>query len=404
MPWLVSTTDRLCDHLTMTRKIVFWTHLVIGVAAGVAILVMSVTGVLLAFERQILQFVDRDLRSVTVPADTRPRPLAEMLRTVAASRGAQPGAVVVRPGPSSAVELSLGREGSVFVDPYTGAILGEGSKQAREVFGAVERVHRTLGEPLRSRGPLRAFGAASNLVFLLLALSGPYLWLPRRWSWAAVRSGAIFRPGLRGRARDWNWHNSVGLWCALPLVLITATGVVMSYPWANALLFRLAGSPLPQRPGGPPGARPEGAGRAPAAPVVLAADLDRAAAVAGASRTGWRTMTLRVPAPTDANVSVSLDAGTGGQAEKRTEVVVDTRSGQIVKTTGFADGSLGQRLRVLARFTHTGESLGLPGQAIAALASAGGALLAWTGLSLAWRRFRAWRTRKPLEAVAAELA
>ncbi|MFN8095910.1 MAG: PepSY-associated TM helix domain-containing protein [Vicinamibacteria bacterium] len=227
----------------MTRKIVFWTHLVIGVAAGVAILVMSVTGVLLAFERQILQFVDRDLRSVAVPADARPRPLAEMLRTVAASRGAQPGAIVVRPGPSSAVELSLGREGSVFVDPYTGAILGEGSKQAREVFGAVERVHRTLGEPLRSRGPLRAFGAASNLVFLLLALSGPYLWLPRRWSWAAVRSGAIFRPGLRGRARDWNWHNSVGLWCALPLVLITATGVVMSYPWANALLFRLARSP-----------------------------------------------------------------------------------------------------------------------------------------------------------------
>lgn len=37
------------------------------------------------------------------------------------------------------------------------------------------------------------------------------------------------------------------------------------------------------------------------------------------------------------------------------------RSGRIVKTTGFADGSLGQRLRVLARFTHTGESLGLPG-------------------------------------------
>ncbi len=388
----------------------FWTHLVIGVAAGVAILVMSVTGVLLAFERQILQLVDRDLRTVAVPADTGTRPLAEMLSTVAASRGAQPSAIVVRPGTASAVELALGREGSVFVDPYTGAILGEGSKKARGIFGAVERVHRTLGEPLRSRGPLRAFGAASNLAFLLLALSGPYLWLPRRWSWAAVRSGSIFRLSLRGRARDWNWHNSVGLWCALPLVLITATGVVMSYPWANALLFRLAGSPVPSRPGGPGGpggparpeggARPDAGGRTSATPT-LAADLDRAAAVAGASRTDWRTMTLRIPAPTDTKVSVSLDSGTGGQAEKRTEVVVDTQSGQIVKTTGFADGSLGQRLRVLARFTHTGESLGLPGQAIAALASAGGALLVWTGLSLAWRRFRAWRSRRPLEDVAA---
>jgi uncharacterized iron-regulated membrane protein len=387
----------------MARKIVFWTHLVVGVVAGVAILVMSATGVALAFERQILQLVDRDLRTVAVPSDGRPRPLADILASVGASRGSLPTGIVVRPGSSSTVELTLGREGSVFVDPYTGAVLGQSSRKAREVFGVVERFHRTLGEPLRSRGPLRAFGAASNLVFLALALSGPYLWLPRRWSWAAVRSGSVFRLGLRGRARDWNWHNSVGLWCALPLVLITATGAVISYPWANALLFRLAGSPVPSRPVGPPGARPEGgaradgAGRAPFVAPTFVADFDRAAAVAGASRTDWRTMTLRVPAPTDTTVSVSLDAGTGGQVEKRTEVVVDTRSGQIVKTTRFADGSPGQRLRALARFTHTGEAGGLVGQAIAALASAGAVLLVWTGLSLAWRRFRAWRGRRPLE-------
>ena len=46
------------------------------------------------------------------------------------------------------------------------------------------------------------------------------------------------------------------------------------------------------------------------------------------------------------------------------------------------------------RFLHTGESLGLPGQIVAALASAGGALLACTGLSLALRRFASWRRRR----------
>ena len=45
------------------------------------------------------------------------------------------------------------------------------------------------------------------------------------------------------------------------------------------------------------------------------------------------------------------------------------------------------------RFLHTGEALGLPGQTLAGLASAAAALLVWTGLSLALRRFMRWRVR-----------
>ncbi|HEX6736709.1 MAG TPA: PepSY domain-containing protein, partial [Vicinamibacteria bacterium] len=51
------------------------------------------------------------------------------------------------------------------------------------------------------------------------------------------------------------------------------------------------------------------------------------------------------------------------------------------------------RLRSWMRWIHTGEAGGWPGQAVAGLASAGGALLVWTGLALAWRRWRAWRRR-----------
>jgi hypothetical protein len=47
---------------------------------------------------------------------------------------------------------------------------------------------------------------------------------------------------------------------------------------------------------------------------------------------------------------------------------------------------------------HTGEVLGLAGQTIAGIASFGGAVLVWTGLSLAWRRFVQWRaTRRSTE-------
>ena len=81
----------------------------------------------------------------------------------------------------------------------------------------------------------------------MLVVTGLFLWLPRQWSWAAIRRRLLFRPGLRGRARDWNWHNVAGMWCALPLLLVTLTGVVISYPWANALLFRCCRQPPPAR-------------------------------------------------------------------------------------------------------------------------------------------------------------
>jgi uncharacterized iron-regulated membrane protein len=375
----------------MTRRILFWTHLGIGVVAGVAILAMSATGVALAFQRQILQLVDGGLRTVSPPADSSPRRLGEMLDAATAGGGSRPTGVVVRPGASASVEFTFGRDRSVYVDPYTGAVLGEGSKAARAFFAAVERWHRTLGEPLGARGPLRAIAAAANLLFLLLVVSGPFLWLPRSWSWTAIRAALLFRPGLRGRARDWNWHNVAGIWCALPLLVITLTGVVISYPWANGLLFRAVGSPPParQEAGRPP--QREGADRGQGAPRPLAADLDRALAVAGAQRSDWRSMSLRVPAPDETAVVVTLDAGAGGQVEKRTELLVDSTGGQVLRVTRFADRSLGQRLRGLVRFLHTGEEGGLAGQLVAALASAGACLLTWTGLSLALRRLRAAR-------------
>jgi uncharacterized iron-regulated membrane protein len=49
---------------------------------------------------------------------------------------------------------------------------------------------------------------------------------------------------------------------------------------------------------------------------------------------------------------------------------------------------------MLLRFIHTGEVAGIPGQTIAGIASAGAAVLVYTGLALSWRRFRAWLARR----------
>jgi uncharacterized iron-regulated membrane protein len=81
-----------------------------------------------------------------------------------------------------------------------------------------------------------------------------------------------------------------------------------------------------------------------------------------------------------------------------------SRAGEVVTYESFSSQSPGRQLRSIMRFAHTGEVLGLPGQTVAGLVSAGGVVLVWTGVALAWRRLRAWIKRRgvtPVEELAA---
>ena len=71
------------------------------------------------------------------------------------------------------------------------------------------------------------------------------------WHWRALKHSFLFNSRLRGKARDWNWHNVIGFWSSTVLVVLTLTAAVMSYPWANDLLYTLTGSEPPRRAEGP---------------------------------------------------------------------------------------------------------------------------------------------------------
>lgn len=66
------------------RKLLFWCHLTVGSIAGIVIFTMRVTGVLLAFERQIISYAERDFRVIT-PVDGHRLPLESLLEKARAA-------------------------------------------------------------------------------------------------------------------------------------------------------------------------------------------------------------------------------------------------------------------------------------------------------------------------------
>jgi uncharacterized iron-regulated membrane protein len=275
------------------RKAVFWVHLAVGVAAGIVILVMSATGVLLMYERQITEWADRGYRS-TPPSPGAARlprlPISTLVaKALEASSGATPSSITLQADPDAPAGVSLGRGRSVYINPYTGQVLGEGSQRVRVLFRKVTDWHRWLGAQDDQRDAARAVTGACNLAFLFLVLSGVYLWVPRIWTRRQLRNVLWFRRGLSSKARDFNWHNVLGSWAAIPLVLIVFSGVVISYPWAGNLVYRLAGEKPPERQG-PPGGAPGGSEGA-----VSLDGLDQFWAVAERQVPEWRSITLRLP-------------------------------------------------------------------------------------------------------------
>jgi uncharacterized iron-regulated membrane protein len=376
----------------MVRSTIFWIHLVCGVATGLVILMMSVTGVILTYERQMIAWAD----DTTYPA---PSPGAERLSLEELVESAKlrrpeftPTTITVRNEADSPVILGAGRSGSLVANPYSGELREPGAQGLREFFSAVTGWHRWFNATGENRAVARAITGASNVAFLFLVLSGIYLWLPRIWKWAAFKSRLAFNAkATTAKARDFNWHHVFGIWSAIPLAVVVATATVFSYPWASDLVYRIAGEEPPARGGGGGTAgNARGAAQAPAAVAPegpMAERLSYDALLARAAAHGeWETLTLNIPSGDATTVRIGIDRGNGGQPYLRHNLTLDAATGAVAAWAPFSSQTTGQKARSWIRFLHTGEALGIMGQTIAGLVSLTSVLMVWTGLALAWRR------------------
>lgn len=371
------------------RSILFWMHLAAGAFAGVVVLIMSVTGVALTYEKQMLEWADRNAWAAPSPAEAQPlAPETLLARVREAQPGTAPLSLTLRAARSAPATVTLDGNQSLLVNPYTGAIIGEPPQALRGFFRATTSWHRYLALSGDGRATGKGITGAANLAFLFIVISGLYLWLPKLWTWIQFKNVLWFRGGLSPKARDFNWHNVIGVWTAVPLAIVVAGAVPISYPWASNLVYRLAGDTPPP----PAAAQPRSGERA--IVTYVSGGIDAAWASSQAQIPNWRTMTTRLAASDKVPVTIAVDAGYAGQPQKRTTFTFDRASGALQKTENFQSLSPGRQWRSWLRFAHTGEIYGLAGQTVAGLVSLGAVVLVYTGLALALRRLVSWIRRR----------
>lgn len=417
--------------MNSVRRILFWLHLVAGLIAGLVVAVMSFTGAAIAFEKDLVAWAERDVRRNTPPAGSAQRvPLRDLLSSAREKEPESlPSSIAVSSDPAAAVAITFGRDNVYHANPYTGELRKPASTRMHDFMHVMLVWHRYLGfEGETSRPVGKAINGACNLAFLFLAISGLYLWWPRNWSWRGFKAIAVFNLRLAGKSRDFNWHNSIGLWTAPILIVLTLTAVPISYRWGTNLVYHLTGTEPPAQGQGPGSAAgPTGAVPTPelgAKPIshdaLLAAvqsahpnwtditfRLGNARGMGGGQRRERQTSGENRPAPSEISNPQSQIENPSGEARPRSPQAVnvtvrtadqwplfstktlslDPFTGTTLKQENFADQNAGRRLRSWTRFLHTGEAFGFIGKLLAGLASLGALVLCWTGFALAWRRF-----------------
>ncbi len=224
---------------SLLRRVHFWAALIASPFALIAVL----TGFLYVFTPQIEQMRYGQLDHV-VPAATQ-RTLDEIVAAASAAvpEGGRVQSVYPADTPDDAAKISFlldgARQTTVYVNPYTAAVLGALPDTDRFSSWA-KKLHSSLLQGSGWRWMIEL--AASWLLVMLL--TGIYLWWPR--------DGGTGFPvaGTRGRSAWRQWHGFAGvLLCTLTLTMLV-TGITWS-KYAGAQIRQLrdyAGQAPPQAP------------------------------------------------------------------------------------------------------------------------------------------------------------
>jgi len=346
------------------RHTLLLVHRYIGVGAGLLILVTSVTGAVLVFNQDIDRALNPDLLTVTPQAAVLP-----LETLVARVRAVYPDdqflEIRVPPQPDQAAAIGLRRRPivAVYIDQYTGRVLGERGVTS-PLIQKVNQLHTG-----RLAGPAgRTVVWVGTSIALLGVLIGLYLWWPLKIVW------------LRGR-RTWRWitfdlHSMLGLFSSALLVVILASGLMITFeaPIESALVGLLDPPAAPEQP--------------PVSTVVSGArrlTLDEAVAIADRALPGAFTVGVNTSLrPTDTFQVLKRfpEDKTGGG---RSRVWIDQYSGAILRVASSRDAGLGTKIINAIEPVHFGTIYGWPTVLFAFLATVSLAGQVITGFLIWWR-------------------
>ena len=344
----------------MIRRSLLTLHQWVGLAAGLFLIVISVSGSALVFENDI----DRVMNPATsyVTPGTQVLPIeALMARVKSAYPSEQITGVSIAERPNQAYAFGLRSRLTATVNPYTGEVLGVRDRE-KSLSRWLHLLHTRLVADKIGEAMVGWFSVA----MLGLALTGLVLWWPRK----------IFSVGAASswKRKNFDLHNVLGFYSSLVMLFITLSGVLIAFENTTDPLVRRLNPVTPEA------AAPQSTPIAGKARISV----DEAIGIAERALPGAFASNVGLPAGPKAVFRILKKFPEDRTPAGRSRVYVDQFSGQVLLVENTRTAPLGTRILNLKRSAHTGDIFGAPTQALYFIVSLGIALQAITGALIWW--------------------
>jgi uncharacterized iron-regulated membrane protein len=354
------------------RKAIGKLHLWLGLASGLIVLIVSLSGAVFVFQDDI-----RDLTQPWRKVEVQARPMLLPSVLQAAAARAQPGftpswTTYNGADRSTAVYLSKGEEVYyAFLNPYTGQVLKVQNLQS-DFFTLVQYLHMYLLLP-------PAIGKwvvdIAVITFVVMLISGLVLWWPRNK--AARKQRFSVKWDASPKRRTYDLHNVVGFYASALALVLALSGLCISYEWLMDGVGALANG----------GHSIAAENAEPKVDTLLTARASRPVvdvAYAHLRQQSPRAEMLLIGPISKAEPVWCTAYGQALHYYHRDEYRFHPRTGQLLLAQPHASKSNGKKLADMNYDLHTGLILGLGGKVIAFVISLISASLPVTGF-LVWR-------------------
>jgi uncharacterized iron-regulated membrane protein len=384
----------------MIRKAFFWVHKWLGLITGIIVLIVSLTGCINVFSDELKEYFYRD-RLYVAPVDhVAFRSFSELRNNAQKALGPKvkiSRAEIYPSGNRSWIFRATltDKKGigywnynkyyyRVYVNPYTGKVIHV-EDTLNEFFQLTLSLHRNLllGDTVGG-----IITGTSALCFFILLLSGLVLWFPRKWKKKTFKRGLALKRSAGRKRLIYDLHNVFGFYILIPALLISTTGLVFAFEWADHAVQFVANGGEALKKQEIPLSTPNPDYEPTAADLAIAGLLKRhrKADVFSVRFRGKDTDPL--------DVQVRL-------ARNRTHLFqwyyFDRNSGKLLMKYGDRDVKGGQKFRTMNYDLHTGAYAGLPTKMLAFLVSLICAGMPITGFLMWYNHGRKGKKQRKLQ-------
>lgn len=219
------------------KKIVGKIHLWLGLASGLVVFIVALTGCIYCFQEEIQEAV-QEYRFVSPENKFFLRPSELRKKAVATLPGKQLHSLQYG-GKERAIVASFYQGGDyyylVYLNPYTGKVL-KVKDMDTDFFRIVLDGHYYLWLPPVIGQPLVA---VSTLLFTILLISGIILWWPKKYN---RKQRFKIKWNARWRRKNYDMHTVLGFYSCLFGLLLALTGLVWGFQWfADSVYWAASG-------------------------------------------------------------------------------------------------------------------------------------------------------------------